>query len=139
MAASNQADSRPERQLAEADRDLLARYVDAFQRYDIDSLVTLLHEDAGFSMPPLKMWLQGRSEVRGFYLGHGIGCRGSRLIPVTANGSPAFGHYKPSQDGSGYTPWALQVIEIDGGRIQHLHHFLDPGLFEMFGLPPALD
>ncbi|MFI5066096.1 MAG: sigma-70 family RNA polymerase sigma factor [Streptosporangiales bacterium] len=127
------------RELSDADRDLLARYLDAFQRYDIDSLVTLLHEDASFSMPPFRMWLQGRSEVRGFYLGHGIGCRGSRLIPVTANGSPAFGHYKSSEDGNGYTPWGLQVIEIDGGRIQHLHHFLDPSLFEMFGLPPALD
>ncbi len=127
------------RDLSDADRDLLARYLDAFQRYDIDTLVTLLHEDASISMPPFSMWLQGQDELRGWYLGHGIGCQGSRLIPVTANGAPAFGQYRLSEDGDGHTPWSLQVLEIEDGRVRHVHHFLDTSLFGMFGLPPALD
>ena len=125
--------------LQEDDRALLARYVEAFEAYDISSLVSLLSEDAGFSMPPLPLWLQGREDVHDFYLGTGIGCKGSRLLPTTANGCPAFGHYKPAADGNGYEPWALQVVEISGGRVVHLHHFLDDGaLFARFGLPARL-
>src|SRR5712691_11512358 len=141
MAASDQADDRPSPQLAEADRDLLARYVDAFQRYDIDRLVALLHEDASISMPPFRMWIRGREELRGWYTGWGSGCDGSRMIPVTANASPAFGQYKPSEDGTRLVPWYIQVPEISGGRITHIHHFIatDASLFERFGLPPYLD
>jgi RNA polymerase sigma-70 factor, ECF subfamily len=124
--------------LPEAHRDLLARYLDAFQRYDIDTLVTLLHEDASISMPPFRMWLRGRPELRDWYLGFGLGCRGSRLIPLTANAAPAFGQYRRSEDRRGHTPWSLQVLEIDDGRIRHVHHFLDTSLFGYFGLPPAL-
>jgi RNA polymerase sigma-70 factor (ECF subfamily) len=124
--------------LGDTEQALLARYVEAFERYDIESLVTLLHEDAGFSMPPFEMWLQGVADVHDFYLGYGSGCRGSRLVPVAANGSPAFGHYKPSGPGGRLEPWAIQVIEIRDGRIAHLHHFLDTSLFARFGLPPTL-
>jgi RNA polymerase sigma-70 factor (ECF subfamily) len=139
MAASDQADDRPSPQLAESDRDLLARYVDAFRRYDIDRLVALLHEDASISMPPFRMWIRGREELRGWYTGWGSGCEGSWLVPVTANGTPAFGHYKPDSDGTRLVPWCIQVPEISGGQISHVHHFLDTSLFERFGLPPYLD
>jgi RNA polymerase sigma-70 factor (ECF subfamily) len=141
MAASDQTEDRPSPQLAEENRDLLARYVDAFQRYDIDRLVALLHEDASISMPPFEMWIRGREELRGWYTGWGGGCGGSRMIPVTANGSPAFGQYKPDGDGTRLVPWCIQVPEISGGRITHIHHFLatDTSLFERFGLPPYLD
>jgi RNA polymerase sigma-70 factor (ECF subfamily) len=119
-------------------RDLLDRYVDAFQRYDIDSLVKLLHDDAVQSMPPYAMWLRGAEDIGRFMLGPGAGCRGSRLIPVAANGSPAFGHYKPDGRG-GYAPWALQVLEIKGDRIAGIHSFLDAErLFPAFGLPVHL-
>ena len=141
MAASDQSDDRPAPRLEDADRDLLARYVDAFQRYDIDRLVALLHEDASISMPPFEMWIRGREELRGWYTGWGGGCEGSRMIPVTANGSPAFGQYKPDGDGTRLVPWCIQVPEISGGQITHIHHFLatDTSLFERFGLPPYLD
>ena len=120
-------------------RALLARYVDAFERYDMDSLISLIHEDANFSMPPYALWLQGHADIRGWYLGQGAGCHGSRLVPTVANGTPAFGQYKPSPDG-GHEPWALQVIEISDGRIVGLHHFLDTErLFPIFDLPPRLD
>ena len=75
---------------------LLDRYVDAFERYDIDSLAALLHEDATMSMPPYALWLQGRAEIERWLLGPGAECRGSRLVPEAANGSPAFGQYRPT-------------------------------------------
>ena len=124
-----------------ADAELLARYVDAFERYDMDALTSLIHEDATQSMPPFDMWLRGRDDVFSWWFGPGIGCRGSRVIPtVSANGSPAFGQYKPSESGSGYDPWALQVLEIEDGRIVEFTFFLETEtLFPQFGLPLRLD
>jgi len=124
-----------------ADAELLARYVDAFERYDMDALTSLIHEDATQSMPPFDMWLQGRADVFSWWFGPGIGCKGSRVIPtVSANGSPAFGQYKPSESGSGFDPWALQVLEIEDGRIVEVTFFLETEtVFPLFGLPPRLD
>jgi RNA polymerase sigma-70 factor (ECF subfamily) len=123
------------------DRDLLDRYVDAFQRYDLDALTALIQRDATQSMPPYDMWLAGRDNILAWWYGPGIGCRGSRLIPtVAANGSVAFGQYKPSASGSGYDPWALQVLEIERGAIAQFTFFLDTArIFPLFGLPPRLD
>jgi RNA polymerase sigma-70 factor (ECF subfamily) len=116
---------------------LLAQYVDAFERYDIESLVTLLHADATFTMPPFRIWLQGTTDIAAWYVGQGAACEGSRLVATTANGCMAFGAYKPT--GSGHEPFAIQVIEVSGGRISGLHHFLYPELFAFFGLPARLD
>jgi RNA polymerase sigma-70 factor, ECF subfamily len=131
---------QPAAPLSEADRDLLARYVDAFQRYDITALTAVIQEDARQSMPPYDLWLQGRDDIFTWWWGPGIGCRGSRLVPVAdANGSPAFGQYKPSPDG-GFEPWAIQVLELSGGRVAELTFFLDTErLFPLFGLPARLD
>jgi len=127
------------RPMDEAQRTLLARYVDAFERYDMDSLTSLLHEDATWSMPPYELWLRSHEDVRRWCLGPGIGCRGSRLVPTEANGMPAFGQYKPSAEG-GHEPWSLQVLEISGGRIAGISFFLDTqSLFPLFGLPPRLE
>jgi len=126
-----------EEPLSETDRLLLSRYVAAFEAYDISGLVTLLHEDASISMPPFAMWLSGREDLRAWYLGYGIGCKGSRLIPIAANGSPAFAQYRADPDG-GHAPWSIQVLELSGGRVAHVHHFLDTALFARFGLPPRL-
>jgi RNA polymerase sigma-70 factor (ECF subfamily) len=124
----------------EADADLLARYVQAFEAYDMDALTALIKEDAVQSMPPYDLWLHGREDIFAWWLGPGIGCRGSRVIPATsANGSPAFGQYKPSETG-GYEPWALQVLEVADGGIVELTFFLDTDtLFPLFSLPPRLD
>jgi RNA polymerase sigma-70 factor (ECF subfamily) len=120
-------------------RALLSRYVDAFERYDMDSLTSLLHEDATWSMPPYELWLRTHDDVRRWCLGPGIGCRGSRLVPTAANGSPAFGQYKPASDG-GLEPWSLQVLEFEGDRIAGISFFLDTErLFPLFGLPPRLE
>ena len=118
---------------------LLSRYLDAFQRYDMDALTALIHEDATQSMPPYEMWLKGRDDVLDFWVGPGAECRGSRLVPTTANGQPAFGQYRPSPDG-GFEPWALQVVEITDGRITDMMFFLDTErVFPLFGLPLRLD
>jgi RNA polymerase sigma-70 factor (ECF subfamily) len=117
---------------------LLARYVDAFERYDMDSLTRLLHEDATLSMPPYTLWMRGHADITGWMLGTGHGCRGSRLVPVRANGAPGFGQYRPSE-GGGYHAWAIQVLEISGGRITGLNSFLDTArFFPLFGLPLEL-
>jgi RNA polymerase sigma-70 factor (ECF subfamily) len=123
------------------DRELLERYVAAFEAYDLDALTTLIHEDATQSMPPYDLWLSGRDDIFTWWYGPGIGCKGSRVLPtVGANGSPAFGQYKPSESGEGYEAWALQVLELSGGRIVELSFFLDTEtLFPLFGLPARLD
>jgi RNA polymerase sigma-70 factor (ECF subfamily) len=122
------------------DEELLQRYVQAFERYDIDALTALIQEDATQSMPPYDLWLAGRDDILTWWFGPGIGCKGSRVMPtVSANGSPAFGQYKPAE-GGGYEPWALQVIEISDGRIAEFSFFLDTAtLFPLFGLPLRLD
>ncbi len=120
-----------------AEPELLARYVEAFERYDMDALTALIREDATQSMPPYDMWLAGRDDILGWWVGPGIGCRGSKVIPVAAaNGAPAFGQYKPSEEGDGYEPWALQVLEIEDGKIVEFTFFLDTEtVFPLFGLP----
>jgi RNA polymerase sigma-70 factor, ECF subfamily len=124
-------------ELAEADRELLERYVQAFEAYDMSALTSLIREDATQSMPPFDLWLSGRDDIFTWWLGPGIGCRGSRVIPAgVANGSPAFGQYKPTETGTGFEPWALQVLELSGGRIVELTFFLDTQrVFPLFGLP----
>jgi RNA polymerase sigma-70 factor, ECF subfamily len=125
----------------EADAELLARYVAAFEAYDMDALTDVIEEDAKQSMPPYDLWLSGRDDIFAWWLGPGIGCRGSRMVPVaSANGAPAFGQYKPSETGKGFDPWALQVIEVSGGRIVDLTFFLETEtLFPLFGLPARLE
>jgi RNA polymerase sigma-70 factor (ECF subfamily) len=124
----------------EVDAELLERYVRAFEAYDMEALTALIQEDASQSMPPFDLWLRGRDDIFAWWFGPGIGCKGSRVIPtVAANGSPAFGQYKPAE-GGGHEPWALQVLEIEDGRIAEFSFFLDTEtLFPLFGLPPRLD
>jgi RNA polymerase sigma-70 factor, ECF subfamily len=138
--ASN-ADSEPRfvEDLDDAQRALLARYVDAFERYDMDALTSLLKQDAVWNMPPYELWLQTHRDIVKWCLGPGAGCRGSRLVPTTANGSPAFGQYKPAP-GGGSEPWSLQVLELSGDRIAGITFFLDTArFFPLFGLPPRLE
>jgi RNA polymerase sigma-70 factor (ECF subfamily) len=126
--------------LSEEQEELLARYVDAFQRYDMESLASLVHEDATQTMPPYTLWLRGRDDIFNFWVGPGAGCRGSRLVPVAANGLPAWGQYRPSPSGDGYEPWAVMVVRLDEGGIAELTFFLETErLFPVFGLPPRLD
>ena len=124
----------------EANAELLARYVEAFERYDMDALTALIQEDATQSMPPYDLWLRGRDDILAWWVGPGAACRGSRVLPtVAANGAPAFGQYKPSESGEGYEPWALQVLELEGDKIAGFTFFLDTErVFPLFGLPARL-
>jgi len=140
LAASDVRDTRPAEPMDDAQRALLSRYVDAFERYDMDSLTALLHEDASWSMPPYELWLQTNEDIVRWCLGPGSACRGSRLVPTMANGSPAFGHYKPSGTGGRHEPWSLQVLELSAGRISGITFFLDTArFFPLFGLPLHLE
>ena len=118
-------------------QDLLTRYVDAFERYDMAALVGLLREDVVLTMPPFGVWLQGRQELAAWFVGPGIVCKDSRLIPVAVNGTAGFGDYHLVRPGL-WEPWAIQVIEVAGGMITGHHNFLYPERFADFGLPPRL-
>jgi RNA polymerase sigma-70 factor (ECF subfamily) len=125
--------------LDEEQKSLLTRYVRAFEAYDLAALTALLHDDATLSMPPLPLWLRGHDDITAWMAGTGSGCRGSRLVPVTANGMPAFGQYRAAADGVGHDPWALIVLETSAGRITAVNNFLDTArLFPLFGLPARL-
>ncbi|HWI73864.1 MAG TPA: sigma-70 family RNA polymerase sigma factor [Baekduia sp.] len=121
-----------------AQRDLLLKYVDAFERYDMSELVQLLRRDAAFSMPPFPLWVKGPDDIIRFMTTTGAKCEGSRVLVTSANGGPAFAIYNPADDG-GFNPWAIVVMETSDGGISGLHHFIYPELFEQFGLPPRLD
>ncbi|WIM98490.1 sigma-70 family RNA polymerase sigma factor [Actinoplanes oblitus] len=130
-------DPAPAGPLSADQLSLLARYVSAFEAYDLPALTSLLHEDATLSMPPLPLWLRGHADIVAWMSGTGSGCRGSRLLPVAANGQPAFGQYRPGA--AGHTPWSLIVLEPRGDRIAATTNFLDTDrLFPLFGLPPRL-
>ena len=126
--------------LDDVHRALLERYVDAFERYDVEGLVGLLHEDATQHMPPFAMWLRGRADIGTWMLGPGAKCRGSRVLPTLANGAPAFAQYRP-REGGGREPWALHVLEVEDGRIAHISSFLDldHALFTGLGLPARME
>ena len=118
-------------------RELLDRYVDAFERYDIAALVSLLRDDVVLSMPPYDLWLRGPQDLADWFLGQGIGCRGARLLPLNVNGTAGFGNYRLVRPGL-WEPFAIQVIEVAGGKIAGHHNFLYPEQFAAFGLPPRI-
>jgi RNA polymerase sigma-70 factor (ECF subfamily) len=117
---------------------LLARYVDAFERYDIPALVGLLRDDVVLSMPPFDLWMRGAQELAGWFLGEGIVCQGGRLLPIDVNGTAGFGNYHLVRPGL-WEPWAIQVIEVADGKISGHHNFLYPEHFAAFGLPPRIE
>ena len=135
IAARNGNATAASESLSPDEVQLLDRYVDAFQNYDVDALVSLLREDATLSMPPYTLWLRGPATIREWLLGRGAGCRGSRLVPTQASGAPSFGQYRPAP-GGGHAPWALIVLELERDRIVSWNSFLDTEkLFPLFGLP----
>ena len=124
------------RALSADQQRLVARYVAAFEAYDVDALAALLHEEATLSMPPYDLWLCGPAEIARWLLGPGSPCRGSRLVPVeTGGGAPAFAQYRDA----GATPWALLVLDLDGDRVAAMTSYLDvASFFPRFGLPMRL-
>jgi RNA polymerase sigma-70 factor (ECF subfamily) len=121
----------------EEEKDLLAKYVDAFERYDIEALVSLLHDDATFSMPPYELWLQGPTEIFKWFFGQGKGCEGSRVLLTEANGTPAYASYKPAGEGL-WKAWGIVFLDCSDGKIAAVNQFIYPELFPLFDLPTEL-
>lgn len=125
-------------ELGEEQLALVERYVAAFERYDVAELTSLMHEDATLSMPPYTLWLRGHESIAAWLLGHGIGCKGSRIVRTRACGVPAFAQYRPDPAG-GHSAWALIVLELEGDRISDMISFLDvESIFPIFDLPLEL-
>jgi RNA polymerase sigma-70 factor, ECF subfamily len=135
-----ESDALQRKPLSAADREMLDRYVSAFEAYDPSALAALIREDAKQSMPPFDMWLRGRDDILAWWFGPGIGCQGSRVIrTISANGLPTYGQYKIDPEG-GHAPWALMVLDVKDGLIDEFTFFLDTQrLFPLFGLPLHLD
>ncbi|MBT2441320.1 sigma-70 family RNA polymerase sigma factor [Streptomyces sp. ISL-36] len=139
LAENEPAASDPANPLDDEQKELLERYVAAFEGYDMKALTALLHEDATMSMPPYDLWLRGHDDIVGWMLGVGEVCSGSKLVPTVANGSPAFAQYHPDPEG-GYSPWALIVLDIRDGMIAGMDFFLDTKRwFPMFDMPERLE
>jgi RNA polymerase sigma-70 factor, ECF subfamily len=122
---------------AAAERQVLERYLSAFERADVDALARLLRRDAELQMPPVPTWFAGRDAITGFYASR-VFRRGTwRGLPTRANGYPAVASYLTAGDG---VPRAhsIQVIETSAGLITGIHVWIDPGLFPGFGLPGRL-
>jgi RNA polymerase sigma-70 factor (ECF subfamily) len=121
----------------EADRELLAAYIDAFDRHDVDALVGLLRDDAIVEMPPFDFWLQGRLDIRRWLIA--VDALSDELLtPINANGSPAAAVYRPQTPGGPPKAFAIHVLDVVDRRIRVIHSFIDPALFELFGLPVDL-
>jgi len=135
----NIADTDVYAEMDEGQQELLDRYVDAFERYDIEALIELIYEDATMSMPPFDHWLRGKHDIAAWFLGPGAECAGSRVVRTVANGSPAYAQYRKDPAG-GHRAWALGVLEIADGRIAGINSFLDvERLFPLFDLPLRMD
>jgi len=126
-------------QPTEADQELLRRYLEAFERYDVDSLVALLHEEAILSMPPFELWLRGVSDIRQFLAAMGAEGGRDRVFEVAANGCPGLAVYRPVGPTGVLKPFGIHVLEIADGRISAIHAFLEPALFPLFGLPSTTE
>lgn len=125
---------------AQPDQELLSRYVEAFERFDIGALVDLFHEEGHMSMPPFSMWVRGKEHLFKFYSLTRSHCDGSRFIPTNVNGGyPAFAQYIPSKDKSCLVPWGIHVIVMKDKKIFHIENFINTKLFARFGLPEQLD
>ena len=135
MAAQQAGEAGPPRDLGEAESALLARYLDAFLRYDIEELVALLHEDAVMDMPPYAMWLRSAADIGTWFAGPGAECRGSHVQALEMNGQPAFAQWRASGPGGSFEPWAVHALEMSGGQITRMTAFLGPRLFDLFDLP----
>jgi RNA polymerase sigma-70 factor (ECF subfamily) len=137
IGASDAAASAANATLESDQERLLARYVDAFERFDIDALVSLLRDDAVMSMPPRALWLQGAETIRAWWTDNVGGCRYMRVVPTSANGGPAFALYKPESDGT-FEAFGIQVVEVVDDGIAALHSFIEADLVARFGLPTLL-
>ena len=126
-------------QPADDEHELLAAYIDAFDRHDVNALVALLRDDVILEMPPFELWLRGRDDIHRWLVAHDA-VSDHVLVPVDANGTLGAAIYRPRTPDETLSPFAIHVLDVSGDRISAIHSFLDTSLFEVFGLPliPAL-
>ena len=134
----------------EATSVLLERYVQVWEAADIDGFLRLLKAECALAMPPSPSWYAGRAAI-GRFAGATIfadavapffpgAARGRwRLVPTRANGQPAFGLYQRDADGHAYHALALQALAVEAGQVAQITLFMQPELFDAFGLPATLD
>ena len=116
---------------------LVARWADAWQAGDVDAIVSMLADDARYSMPPLPEWYLGHDAIRGFLIGGPLQSRW-RFVPTIANGQLAFGTYLWDDVAGHFVPGGLDVLTIGGGgRVAEITAFLDAD-FTRFGLPATI-
>jgi RNA polymerase sigma-70 factor (ECF subfamily) len=129
------APAEPFQPMDQRQQQLLARYCQAFERYDVDGLVSLLHDDAAMSMPPFPWWLRGRADIRRALLPAARPCEGVRLVQTVANGSPAYAQYRPAGPNGGYEPFALTILGLRDYLIAETATYLNAErLFPLFSL-----
>jgi RNA polymerase sigma-70 factor (ECF subfamily) len=136
LAAPNQ-DAVAEPQTPEQ-RELLERYVAAFESYDVNALVTLFSADAVWEMPPFTGWYQTPADI-GRLISNACPAKRAgdlRMLPTAANGQPAYGMYLRGEDK--YHAFQMQVVTISDTGISHVTAFFDLTLFATFGLPETL-
>jgi RNA polymerase sigma-70 factor, ECF subfamily len=120
-------------------RELVAGYVDAWERADVDALADMLADDAAFTMPPQPLWFRGRDAIAAFLALRPLGDGNRwRVIPTSANSQPAFGHYIWNDDENAFVAEGIGVLTLDGDQISELTVFREAKLFERFGLPDRL-
>jgi RNA polymerase sigma-70 factor, ECF subfamily len=122
----------------EVEQALLAGYIDAFQRYDVDALVDLLHDEVLIAMPPFELWLRGVSDARRFLASMDDGGN-DRVVAIAANGQPAIAVWRPDPVAGTLEAYALMVLEVVDDKIGSIHAFLDPAIFAAFGLSTTLE
>ena len=134
------SDRRPplESQPTPAQKELLGRYLQAWEGHDVDSFVALLREDASAVMPPWLQWFSGRDVIGSFFGAARKTCSGLHLVPTAANGQPAFAVYEFSAVDKRWNAHSIHVLTLENEMISKMTLFLEPGLFKDFGLPQFL-
>ena len=120
-------------------RQLLEDYVAAFEAYDVDKIIATLKSDAVWEMPPFTAWYQGRQAIHQLISNYcpASGPGDQRMVPVRANGQPAFALYMRGDDGV-HRAFQLQQQELRAGRVAHVVAYVDTTLFARVGLPEVL-
>jgi RNA polymerase sigma-70 factor (ECF subfamily) len=152
LAEQNEAE--PARgELTPSQAELVEKYCQAFERYDVEALTALMHQDATLSMPPFTLWLRGVDSIRAWLSGRGAGCAGSRLVHLSASGVPAFAQYRLASQAFGphrnlepvspasdkHVAWAIVLLDVRDDAVASMTSYLDVDtLFPLFGLPLEL-
>jgi RNA polymerase sigma-70 factor, ECF subfamily len=120
-------------------REIVDRYVDAFERADVDAVVSMLAADGAMTMPPLPTWYRGREAVALFLSTDVLRDKRWRLVPARANGQLAFGNYRWDEERATFEPRSISVLTLAREGIAEITTFIGPELTALFGLPDQIE